>query len=157
MESWWLPVVVPKAQYDKIYWMPDIGEQVVCLMDQHDEDGAVLGSIYSSADTVPVQSADRMHLSVKDGATFDYDRVAHILSVALPSSGTVRIAANGASLTIESSGNITAVPSVGKQIQLGSGSLSGVARLGDAVEVRDDEGGILNGTIISASTTVVAD
>ncbi|HJU29769.1 MAG TPA: phage baseplate assembly protein V, partial [Candidatus Binataceae bacterium] len=41
LQSWWLPVVVLKTQNDKSYWLPDIGEQVVCLMDEHDEDGAV--------------------------------------------------------------------------------------------------------------------
>ena len=29
MTSYWLPVVVPKTQDDKAYWLPDIGEQVV--------------------------------------------------------------------------------------------------------------------------------
>ena len=81
MISWWLPVVFAKTQNDKVYWIPDIGEQVVCLMDLRDEAGAVLGAIYSSADTPPVNSADKFHLAFKDGAHFDYDRVAHILDL----------------------------------------------------------------------------
>ena len=47
MLSYWLPVVVTKTQNDKAYWLPDIGEQVVCLMDERDEAGVVLGAIYS--------------------------------------------------------------------------------------------------------------
>ncbi|MHB8382567.1 MAG: phage baseplate assembly protein V, partial [Candidatus Binataceae bacterium] len=35
LRSWWLPIVVPKTQNDKAYWIPDLGEQVVCLMDAH--------------------------------------------------------------------------------------------------------------------------
>ena len=58
MISWWLPIVFPKTQNDKAYWIPDIGEQVVCLMDLRDEAGAVLGAIYSDADAPPVNSAD---------------------------------------------------------------------------------------------------
>ena len=81
MISWWLPVVFAKTQDDKVYWIPDIGEQVVCLMDLRDEAGAVLGAIYSSADAPPVNSADKFHIGFKDGARFDYDRVAHILDL----------------------------------------------------------------------------
>jgi len=81
MISWWLPVVFFKTQNDKAYWIPDIGEQVVCLMDLRDEAGAVLGAIYSSADVPPVNSADKFHLAFKDGTHFDYDRVAHILDL----------------------------------------------------------------------------
>ncbi len=106
MTSWWLPIVTPKSQNDKAYWMPDVGEQVVCLMDEHDEDGAVLGSIYSSADTPPVSSADKWHLTMKDGAAFEYDRASHALAVTIPSGGTVTVTANGAAIQIDAGGNI---------------------------------------------------
>src|SRR5207245_775026 len=91
MESWWLSVVMPKSQNDKAYWIPDVGEQVVCLMDEHDEDGAVLGSIYSSVDAPPVSSADKWHVTMKDGATFEYDRSSHAFAVALPSGGRANV------------------------------------------------------------------
>ena len=102
--SWWLPIVVPKSQNDKGYWIPDIGEQVVCLMDAHDEDGAVLGAIYSSADTTPVQSADKWHVTWKDGSTFDYDRSTHTLAVNVVSNGTINITVNGGSANITANG-----------------------------------------------------
>jgi len=52
--SWWLFVCVPKSgSGGKGWWIPDLGEQVLCLMDKYDEDGAVLGAIYSSADVAP--------------------------------------------------------------------------------------------------------
>src|SRR5450631_6158 len=62
MLSYWLPIVVSKTQNDKAYWLPDVGEQVVCLMDERDEAGVVLGAIYSQSDATPVQSADKFHL-----------------------------------------------------------------------------------------------
>jgi phage baseplate assembly protein V len=155
--SYWLPIVFTKTQNDKGYWVPDIGEQVVCLMDEHDEAGAVLGAIYSSADTPPVQSADKYHMSFKDGANVEYDRAAHALAVSLPNGATMSISANGASIAIDASGNVKVVPGNGARIALGaSGGGVGVARLGDRVQVTDDEGGLLNGTIVSASTDVVA-
>jgi phage baseplate assembly protein gpV len=51
--------------------MPDVGEQVACLMDEHDEEGAVLGSIYSSTDTTRVESPDKWHITMEDSATFE--------------------------------------------------------------------------------------
>lgn len=149
IRSWWLQVIVPKAQNDKAYWLPDVGEQVVCLMDEYDEDGAVVGAIYSTQDTTPVQNADVFHLSFKDGAAFEYNRTVHSLSVSVPSGGTVVITSGGASITIDSSGNVKVVAA--GQVELGSGALKGVARLGDSVSC---PAGI--GTIVSASATVVA-
>ncbi|MGH7914720.1 MAG: phage baseplate assembly protein V [Candidatus Binataceae bacterium] len=107
MLSYWLPILVSKTQNDKSYWVPDIGEQVVCLMDEHDEAGAVLGAIYSTADTPPAQSADKYHMSFKDGATLEYDRAAHALVVILPSGATMNLSVNRASIAIDSSGDIT--------------------------------------------------
>ena len=107
MLSYWLPILFPKTQNDKSYWVPDIGEQVVCLMDEHDEAGAVLGAIYSSADTPPVQSPDKCHVSFKDGASVEYDRAARALAVSLPSGATMNLSANGAVIAIDASGNIT--------------------------------------------------
>ena len=47
MVSWWLQIVAQKSSHDKGYWMPDVGDQVVCIMDPNDEDGAILGAVYS--------------------------------------------------------------------------------------------------------------
>ncbi len=107
MLSYWLPILFPKTQNDKGYWVPDIGEQVVCLMDEHDEAGAVLGAIYSSADTPPVQSADKYHMSFKDGASIEYDRAAHALAVSLPNGAAMSVSASGASIAIDGGGNVT--------------------------------------------------
>jgi phage baseplate assembly protein V len=184
MLSYWLPIVVSKTQNDKGYWIPDLDEQVVCLMDEHDEAGAVLGAIYSTADTPPTDpntgqalaNADVAQHTFKDGATFQYNRATHVglaqlpdkavlkydaeahaFTLALPSGATMSVTANGASISIDGTGNVKVVPGDGAQVQLGSaGGVKGVARLGDMVQVTDDEGGILNGTIVSASADVVA-
>lgn len=165
LRSWWLPLVVPKTQNDKAYWIPDLGEQVVCLMDAHDEAGAVLGAIYSSADATPVNSADKWHLGFKDGAAFEYDRAAHVLSleftdgasikydggahaltIALPAGATLTIGAGAASIAIDAAGNaqVTALA----QIRLGAGQLKGVARLGDQVTCPAGLGSITSASLI---------
>ena len=134
MLSYWLPICFQKTQNDKSYWIPDVGEQVVCLMDDRDEAGTVLGSIYSTVDRPPtdpntgnpVQSGDieqhtykdgttvqfnratkQMLAKFSDGASFKYDAIGKALTVALPSGGTMSVTANGATLSIDASGNVT--------------------------------------------------
>jgi phage baseplate assembly protein V len=148
MESWWLPVVFAKTQNDKLYWIPDVGEQVVCVMDEYDEDGAVLGAIYSSVDRPPAASAEKLHWRSKDGAVFEYDRSVHALQVSIPNGGTVAISANGAAIAIDGSGNV-AVSAPG-QIQLAGGG-PGVARIGDTTICPAG-----SGHIVSGSTKVIA-
>ncbi len=101
MRSYWLQVVVPKTLADKTFWMPDAGEQVVCLMDECDEAGAVLGAIYSTVDTPPVQSPDKFHVSFRDGTVIEYDRAAHALTIVLCAGASATL--NGpAGITLES-------------------------------------------------------
>jgi len=98
--SYWLPVVFPKTQNDKAYWMPDIGEQAVCLMDARDESGVVLGAIYSRVDGTPVQSADKCHLAFSDGTTFEYDRAAHVLALHFSDSTSISYDGGGHALSL---------------------------------------------------------
>lgn len=150
MMSWWLPVVVPKSQADKAYWLPDLGEQVVCVMDERDEDGAVLGAIYSQADTTPVQDPNKVHWSFKDGTSLEYDRSGHSLSCALPQA-TLSIEASGAAITIDAKGNVS-ITAAGQVLLGGNTAVKGVARLGDSVVCPAG-----TGTITTSSTTVLAD
>src|SRR6516162_9033371 len=97
MVSWWLPILRWGSQNDKHFWIPDIGEQVVCLMDEHDEDGAVLGTIFSQVDQPPSSmTVDKRHLTAKDGSTFEYDRNSHTLAINVsPNSSTLNVTING--------------------------------------------------------------
>ncbi|WP_051183068.1 phage baseplate assembly protein V [Desulfocurvibacter africanus] len=76
-----LPVLVRKTHADKDYAMPDVGEQVLCVfLPMGLETGFVLGSFYSSRDTVPVASADKWHVTFSDGTSLEYDRKEHTLT-----------------------------------------------------------------------------
>lgn len=90
VESWWLAVSQRKTLGDRDYHMPDVGEHVACLIDAYNEEGVVLGAIYSAADAAPVDDQDKRHLAFKDGAIFEYDRQAHRLTVTMPD-GQARI------------------------------------------------------------------
>lgn len=143
LTSWWLPICVPKSQDDKAYWVPDVGEQVVCMMDEHDEDGTVLGAIYSTVDLPPVASVDKWHISMKDGAIFEYDRAAHSLNLSLPSGAVLTVSANGAVVEIDSSGNL--LLNSNAAIKLAGGGPA-IARIGDATICPAGQGSIVSGS-----------
>ena len=108
MISYWLPILRWGSQNDKDFWCPDIGEQVVCAMDEHDEDGCVLGTIFSDVDKPPAQmTIDKRHLTAKDSATFEYDRSSHTLSVNIPpNNSTINIVVNGPCNVTASNSNV---------------------------------------------------
>lgn len=90
--SYWLPLSVRSSQDDKDFWMPDIGEQVLCLMDEHDENGAVLGAIYSNVDTPVGWAAVGVRgFQASDGAVVTYNRNTHVLTAQLPNGAAVTV------------------------------------------------------------------
>jgi phage baseplate assembly protein V len=106
LASWSLPVLQPKTLGDKVYWMPDVGEFVACLMDEHAEFGVVLGAMYSQAEAPPLASLDKLHIAFKDGTTVEYDRAAHALSIAIAESGTVAVSAGAVTLSVPEGGQV---------------------------------------------------
>ncbi|MGE4402856.1 MAG: phage baseplate assembly protein V [Desulfobulbus sp.] len=80
VESYWLPVLQRKTGQDKCYHMPDVGEHVACLMDDHDEFGVIAGAFYSDADQPPASSGDKFHMAFSDGTSLEYDRASHTLT-----------------------------------------------------------------------------
>lgn len=67
MVSDWLPVLLPFTLGGRAYWLPRVNSQVVVLLDEHGEDGVVMGGIYSSADPAPSCNADAFHVELEDG------------------------------------------------------------------------------------------
>ena len=99
--SYELPVIFPKTHKDKAYFMPDIGEHVVCIFSgQGLEQGFVLGAIYSEADTTPVSNKDKFLIRFEDGTEIEYDRRVHKLRISIR--GDVLIEADG-NITLKAS------------------------------------------------------
>ena len=80
--SFWLPILQTKTMKDKFYAMPDIGEQVVCLMDENSEDGVVLGSIYSTEDTPVFTTEKQISLNLDNNSLINIDKETNTLTVA---------------------------------------------------------------------------
>ena len=80
--SFWLPILQTKTLKDKFYAIPDIGEQVACLMDENSEDGVILGAIYSTEDVSTTQSEKQLSVNLEDGSYINADKENQTLTVA---------------------------------------------------------------------------
>jgi len=169
VESWWLEVGTPKTHQDKAYWMPDVGEHVACLMDDHAEAGVVAAAIYSQADRPPVDSQDKWHILTRDGTVIEHDRAEHRLLVDMSAPGgrctitsapaTFDLSPEAISLTVGGVSVTACRPSDGaaEAISLTVGGVSvtisesGVAIVGD-VSITGDVN--VNGSIHATGTII---
>ncbi len=79
--SYWLPVLQTKTLKDKFYSIPDIGEQVACLMDENSEDGVILGAIYSTEDVPAVTSEKQISLNLENNSLINIDKETNSLNI----------------------------------------------------------------------------
>ena len=79
--SFWLPVLQAKTQKDKFYFMPDINEQVACLMDENSEDGVILGAIYSNEDLSLINSEKQISMNLENGSFINADKETNTLTI----------------------------------------------------------------------------
>jgi phage baseplate assembly protein V len=151
MQSYWFGPPATNTQNNKDYALPDVGEAVTCIMDERMEEGWIMGSAWSTADTPPRTSKDKRYLDFSDGASFEYDRSLHKLTVNLPSVASIDITCAGAEISVDSSGNVKIN---GTTLELVAAGGPAVARVGDTVEVTNVQAGTstVTGTIISGST-----
>jgi len=100
-----LPVLYAKTFRDKSYFMPDVGEHVLCMyLPNGLEQGFVIGSFYSKADAVPVSSQDKKHITFDDDTWIEYDRSSHHLQAHTKGDITVTNAGN---VLVDSKGDVT--------------------------------------------------
>lgn len=69
---------------NKDYWLPDIGEQVVCLFlpnDKNLSEGWVLGTYFSNPDPPQKGSIDDRIFDFGDGTHISYSRKTHELNI----------------------------------------------------------------------------
>lgn len=81
LTSFWLPVLQSKTLKDKFYSMPDINEQVACLMDENSEDGVILGAIYSNEDISLVESEKQVAINFENGSFINADKETNTLTI----------------------------------------------------------------------------
>lgn len=87
------------SMVDKDYWIPDIDEQVLCLMQPNASgkglnDGFILGSFFSAEDPQQESSADVRAVKFSDGTVVKHDRKTGNLTI--NATGDISIIAGGA-------------------------------------------------------------
>lgn len=148
LRSPWLALVQPKTLADKVFWLPDIGEQVVVLLDSLAESGVVLGAIYSKTDTAPALGTDVMVIVFQDGTRIEYNRAKHVLTanvqgdVIITASGQASITAPRIALTGETTitGKLHVTDAVQCDAQVTTGALkvNGSANISGQVVASSD-------------------
>lgn len=80
--SYWLQVLVRNTLKNHDYWMPDIGEDVLCIFfGDAPETGFVLGSFYAGEVTPPESSGNKRTIVFADDTKVTYDRTTHELDI----------------------------------------------------------------------------
>lgn len=79
--SAWLPIVTSGTSGNKYSHTFDVNEHVACLMDEDAENGVIIGAIYSANEQPDGGGADKVRVAFSDGASVEYDRAAHKLTV----------------------------------------------------------------------------
>jgi phage baseplate assembly protein V len=112
--SYDLPVIVPQTMKNKDYYMPDIGEQVLCIfLPNGIQEGFCLGSFYSEKDKPAENNPNIRGVTFEDGSKITFNRKTKTLEVY--AKGVVNIkAAGGVNITgdLHVDGNIDATGSI---------------------------------------------
>lgn len=106
MISYWLPVLQRNSLKNRDYAVPDIGEHVVCLVDDNAEQGYVVGAFFSDADPAPADDGDLRTVVFEDGAVESYDRRTHHRLLDLTACGGTFEVRTGTSTIIVRPGSI---------------------------------------------------
>ncbi|NRA22863.1 MAG: phage baseplate assembly protein V [Oceanospirillaceae bacterium] len=81
IESDWLPIAQANTLKNHDYCLLDIGERVICSMDDRLEAGVILCAIYDELNLPPVADKNKRYVQFSDGAWFEYDRSRSQLTV----------------------------------------------------------------------------
>lgn len=74
IETGWLPRILTNTKDNRDEAHFDIGEHVACVMDEHIENGVILGAINSDENEPPVKNKDKRRTTYKDGSYVEFDR-----------------------------------------------------------------------------------
>ena len=118
--SWEFPVLQRKTLKDKDYWLPDIGEHVVVIMLPYgQEQGFVVGAIYSDVDKPPETTKNKRVVVFEDGTRAEYDKENHKLFLDVKGEVEIKVSGN---VTIVSEGKVVIKGAQTVEIDGGTGA-----------------------------------
>ncbi|MEG0422870.1 MAG: phage baseplate assembly protein V [Hafnia sp.] len=121
-----LQVIVKNTDENADYWMPDVGEQVLCLfLPVGPQQGFILGSFYDETHTPPANTADKRVIKFKNGTRIENDRGSNLLLV--DAVGDVTIKATG-TVTIDAPETIITGNAIVKGLLTFLGGLKGSSK-----------------------------
>lgn len=94
-----LQILQMNSLKNKGYWLPDVGEDVVCIfLGTGVEEGFILGATYAGAVKPPADSQDKRAVHFSDGSFFEYDRSASEFKIGI---GASKVTVNKNKITAE--------------------------------------------------------
>ncbi|MFJ7407117.1 MULTISPECIES: phage baseplate assembly protein V [unclassified Lysinibacillus] len=77
---------------NKDYWMPKVGESVLCIFTKRSE-GFILGAYYSGVTPPPCTDPEKRCIEFEDGSLIEYDSKTHLLNLNI--TGEINIESKG--------------------------------------------------------------
>lgn len=95
MVSDWLPICFPFTMGDAACWQLKVNSLVACVMDEHCNEGVILGAIFNQADTVPSEAnSTNFIFKFEDGSIISYDKNTHELKADINGKITAKATGN---------------------------------------------------------------
>lgn len=108
----WLPIAQHGSTEDAGYWMPNVGAQVICVMQSNGiEAGYVIGTIYNAVDVPASTGAGKWYRRFADGTVIEYDPASGV-TIDTPLAVTIKGASVGIEADISVAGGLTATGTV---------------------------------------------
>jgi phage baseplate assembly protein gpV len=139
----WLPCLMRKTLNEKESYPFDEKEHVACLMDEHCEDGVILGAIYSDNELPALTTKDLFGIVWANGDLMKYDRQAQKYYIAIANLLQFNAGTNG--------GLVNVIPSVTKYNNLENLVNKLVNALNSWTPVPNDGGAALKALITTAA------
>lgn len=97
----WLPWGTPHAGQDRVWWTPDVGEQVAIVTPGDPSMGFIIASLFSNANPANGNAAKDRRITFKDGTVVEFDREGSVLQVIVKDTGNIKVKVGATQLTMQ--------------------------------------------------------